>query len=94
MSILIERKMETKFFRELVDAGLDGIEVYTPHNCEETRNRYLEYCKEFNLIYTVGSDYHGIKAREIEMGTGIRGNLNITDIDIIEKLKKRAKKKR
>lgn len=93
-SIRMEREKEKIFFRELADAGLDGIEVYTPHNCEETRNRYLQYCNEFDLIYTAGSDYHGIKRREIEMGTGIRGNLNITDMDIIENLKKRAKKKR
>lgn len=93
-SIRMEREKEKNFFRELADAGLDGIEVYTPHNGEETRKRHLEYCKEFDLIYTAGSDYHGIKAREIEMGTGIRGNLNVTDIAIIENLKKRAKKKK
>jgi hypothetical protein len=45
--------------KELVDAGLMGIEVYHPsHTPKETRN--LEaLCSQYGLLMTGGSDYHG-----------------------------------
>jgi len=45
--------------KELVDAGLRGIEVYHPsHTPKETRN--LEaLCSQYGLLMTGGSDYHG-----------------------------------
>ena len=46
-------------FKELVDAGLMGIEVYHPsHTSKQTKN--LEaLCVEYGLLMTGGSDYHG-----------------------------------
>jgi 3',5'-nucleoside bisphosphate phosphatase len=45
--------------KELVDAGLMGIEVYHPsHTPKQTKN--LEaLCVEYGLLMTGGSDYHG-----------------------------------
>lgn len=45
--------------KELVDAGLMGIEVYHPnHTSKQTKN--LEaLCVEYGLLMTGGSDYHG-----------------------------------
>jgi len=45
--------------KELVDAGLMGIEVYHPsHTPKETKN--LEaLCVQYGLLMTGGSDYHG-----------------------------------
>ena len=45
--------------KELLDAGLMGIEVYHPsHTPKETRN--LEaLCSQYGLLLTGGSDYHG-----------------------------------
>ncbi|MDO4283568.1 MAG: PHP domain-containing protein [Clostridia bacterium] len=88
MSLSIEN--EYSFIKMLVNAGLDGIEVYNPHNDDIRRTRYLGYCNEFELIPTVGSDYHGLPSRPEEIGKGINNNLNITDITIIERIKKRA----
>ena len=46
---------------ELVQAGLMGIEVYHPtHSVSQTR-RLEEYCQEYGLLMTGGSDYHGPK---------------------------------
>lgn len=90
-SLSLVDKTEYCFLETLVKAGLDGIEVYNPHNDIQRREKYLNYCKEFNLIATVGSDYHGHLKREEKIGSGIDNNLNITDVSIIEKIKERAK---
>lgn len=75
------------FIKELKDAGIKGIEVYNPHNTDEQRNMYLNLANDFNLIATVGTDYHGISSRCIQIGTGLNNNLNISDYSIIERLK-------
>lgn len=81
-----------QFIKQLAKSGLCGIEVYNPNNSEEKRKEYMDLCNEFNLIYTAGSDYHGGKRKPIiEIGKGIKNNLNITDMSIIENLKKKKK---
>ena len=44
---------------ELVTAGLMGIEVYHPNCCASKQRKLLEYCQEYDLIATGGTDYHG-----------------------------------
>lgn len=90
-SLGLSTENEYNFILELVGAGLDGIEVYNPHNDRVRRKRYLSYCRDFNLIPTVGSDFHGLPNRYEEIGKGINNNLNITDLTIISKIKERAK---
>ncbi len=83
---------EEDFIKKLANNGLCGIEVYNPHNSDKRRQKYLDLCSKFNLIYTVGSDYHGGKRKPvIEIGKGINNNLNITDMSIIENLKEKKK---
>ncbi len=69
--------------------GLQGIEVYNPHNSLERRNFYLELCNEFDLLPTVGSDFHGRSSDNISIGLGMDNNLCISDYDIIRNLKER-----
>ncbi|PZO11223.1 MAG: phosphatase [Leptolyngbya foveolarum] len=46
---------------ELIEAGLMGLEVYHPtHSVSQTR-KLEEYCSEYGLVMTGGSDYHGPK---------------------------------
>jgi hypothetical protein len=46
--------------KELVDAGLMGIEVYHPsHSPKETKNLQA-LCVQYGLLMTGGSDYHGL----------------------------------
>lgn len=90
-SLSLSVENEYKFITDLVIAGLDGIEVYNPYNAYEIRKRYLSYCKDFDLIPTVGSDFHGLPNRYEEIGKGLNNNLNITDLSIINKIKERAK---
>lgn len=89
-SLGMSRDTEYNFFKKLARAGLDGIEVYNPNNNQERRKWYLSMCNEFNLISTVGSDYHGLETSSIEIGLGINGNLKISDVGIINQIKERA----
>ena len=88
-SLSMTRERLYEFIRELVEYGLDGIEAYNPHNNADRVYEYLSICDEFNLIPTVGSDYHGRKNDNIEIGKGINDNLCITDYTIIERIKER-----
>lgn len=50
--------------RELIVFGLDGIEVFHPDNDAAQREKYSKWAKEFNLIVTGGSDFHGWRGEE------------------------------
>lgn len=61
---------------------LDGIECFHPSADEDRMIILVKYAKKNNLYISGGSDYHGEKKPDIEVGTG-RGNLNISK-DVIE----------
>lgn len=46
-------------FKEILDFGFDGIEVYHPDQNKEYQEILIKLAKENNLIITGGSDYHG-----------------------------------
>lgn len=66
--------------------------MYNPHNNDEQREFFNNICNSYELIATVGSDYHGRSGDNIEIGLGIDNNLKISDYSIIEKLKKEKHK--
>lgn len=45
--------------KELIDAGLMGIEVYHPSHTPKERKNLEALCDRYNLLRTGGSDYHG-----------------------------------
>ena len=45
--------------KELVAAGLMGVEVYHPTHTFQQQRTLLDLCDRYNLIVTGGSDYHG-----------------------------------
>lgn len=57
---------------------LDGIECFHPSADEDRTIKLVEYAKKNNLYISGGSDYHGKKKPDIEVGIG-RGNLNISE---------------
>ena len=77
-----------EFIGMLKKNGLCGIEVYNPHNSIEKREELLEICRKYDLIPTVGSDFHSSRDK-IEIGLGIDGNLKISDYSIITRLKEK-----
>ena len=61
---------------------LNGIECFHPSANENEMLSLIEYVKKNNLYISGGSDYHGKKKPDVEIGTG-KGNLNIPK-EIIE----------
>lgn len=45
--------------KELVDAGLMGVEVYHPNHSAKQTEHLKKLCKEYGLLMSGGSDYHG-----------------------------------
>lgn len=66
--------------KELASLGLKGIEIIHSKSNEEQRLFYKELAKEFNLITTAGTDYHGKEVKpDIELGSGINENVQINE---------------
>ena len=75
-----ELKEELKY---LISIGLKGIEIIHSKSTEEQREYYKELAKDFNLITTGGTDYHGPEVKpNIELGTGIKNNVNVMETNI------------
>ncbi len=49
--------------RQLVDAGLVGIEVYAEKYASERRDSYLDIATRYDLVPSGGTDYHALGAR-------------------------------
>ncbi len=49
----------TTMLSTMVDAGLDGLEVFYPQHSEAQKMRFLEFAQTLNLLPTGGSDFHG-----------------------------------
>ena len=56
--------------------GLCGMECYYSTYDEATTQRALEISREFGLLPSGGSDFHGMRKPDIEIGSG-RGNLAV-----------------
>lgn len=83
---LSDKELRTLLTR-LKAAGLVGMEVYYSEFSEEQVQTALSLIKEFDLIPSGGSDFHGSNKPHIEIGHGIDKNLHIA-YDILETIKK------
>ena len=70
-SVLAHPKLvkDDKTVLNLIERGLDGLEVFYPeHNAQDTAH-YLEMAREHGLLISGGSDFHGFTARHaIDLG--------------------------
>lgn len=75
---------------DLVIEGVDGIEVYhSIHSLEDTK-RYLELAKEYELLVSGGSDYHGPFTKpNVELGDTSIGRIRIKELSLIDELRRR-----
>lgn len=72
---------------ELCAWGLNALEAYhSDHGPVETK-LYLDLAKQYGLLVTGGSDFHGAVKPGVKLGTGCEGNLRIPR-DLLEKLKR------
>jgi predicted metal-dependent phosphoesterase TrpH len=53
------RVMDERMLRQLVDAGLFGLEVHHRDNTDDGKKRLLELARKYGLAITGSSDYHG-----------------------------------
>ena len=51
-------KLKEEDIKKFVDAGLKGLEVYHSKHTKEDFEYYREIARKYDLIITVGSDYH------------------------------------
>ncbi|MBT8042702.1 MAG: PHP domain-containing protein [Pontiella sp.] len=64
--------------KQLAGHGLKGIEVYYAEHNPANRARFSGWAKEFGLICTGGTDYHGTNTPDLKLGTGF-GQLRVPD---------------
>lgn len=68
-----------EFINELVDNyDIDGMECYYNNFTKEQTDYLVNLCNTKGLYKSGGSDYHGTKRPEVEMGIG-KGNLSVPD---------------
>ena len=87
----IELKMDIQtlrnYIKTLVSFGLEAIEVYQSKHSKEYSEELLKIAQENNLLYSVGSDYHGpVITPDIELGYGKNNNLHKNQASILSKI--------
>ena len=75
---------------KLVGFGLDGIEVYYPQQSAKQCKLYRAIARQFDLVSTGGTDFHGSALPDIRLGRGF-GTLNVPD-SVLEKLDERRQR--
>ena len=70
--------------KRLADAGLLGLECYYTEHSPDMQREYLKLAKEFNLVPTGGSDFHGTVSPNTRMGVGY-GGLSVPD-DVVDRI--------
>lgn len=70
----------------LVDAGLDGIEVWHSDHRPEDSQLFLEFARRYNLVTTGGSDFHGSPKPDIALGLG-RHNVRVA-VEYLDQLER------
>lgn len=62
-------KQNRELTEELIQCGIDGIEVYCSYHDAETAVFYQQIAQSHHLLATLGSDYHGRAKPHISLGT-------------------------
>lgn len=86
-ALLPSERLAERLITELVDVGLQGLEVYHIAHTREQEERYLSLSRSFGLVATGGSDYHG----EGVVGHGRLGEVTVS-VDTVDLLIELAQK--
>lgn len=73
----------------LVEAGLQGLEVYYPDHTPAMIERYLAIAERYNLVVTGGTDFHGG-----DLATKARIGSQYVPVEAVDRLKARAAEQR
>ena len=74
---------------ELAEAGLTGMECWYGRYSDEDRAGLLALARQFGLVATGGSDYHGSFKPDLSIGTGT-GDLDVPDSALEELASRRV----
>ena len=74
---------------QLKEAGLVGMETFYSTHTPSQEREMLSLAKQFNLLSSGGSDFHGKSKPKLEIGNGY-GNLHVCDW-VLEELKAKRK---
>ncbi len=61
-------KDKYELFDEMVDVGIQGVEAFSSYHSDEACQYFYNKGKEYNLLTTSGSDYHGKTKPAISLG--------------------------
>ena len=87
-SLELNEKELLLLIKEMINNGLQGIEVYHSNHSEEQTNLYLKIAHKYSLLISGGTDYHGKSVKpDIELGTGRNNNVMIRSLSILNHLK-------
>jgi len=77
-----------KLIGELASIGITGVEaIYTTHSDAQIK-QFKAIAVKYNLIITGGTDFHGARKPDVDLGNG-HGNL-VIPYEIVELMKKKA----
>lgn len=86
-SLGLEEKEFLMLLRNMISCGLKGIEVYHSSHTKEEMQHYLEIAREYNLLVSGGSDFHGPSVKpDIELGSGKGNNIKIKKLSLVDSL--------
>lgn len=75
--------------KELMDAGLMGVEVYHPSHSPSQVSNLEQLCTDYGLLMTGGSDYHG-PAPDFQGTKGSTLNMLHLPLDLLDPIKQAA----
>ena len=73
----LPRDQERILLFKYKDAGLAGLEIYHSEHPPELQAYYRQLAIELDLLPTGGSDFHGAIKPDIDLGTGLGGNIRV-----------------
>lgn len=82
--------LETRL-RELMDLGLEGMEVYYTEHPNDIRRAYRGLADKLGLLVSGGSDFHGSVKPGIHLGRG-KGDLYVDD-ELLDTMKKHRRER-
>jgi len=93
ISLKLTEKELVEELKYLKSIGLMGIEIRHIHHTPEYTNMLERIADELDLLKTGGTDYHGEVKPKVKLGTGINGNVNVTESTMVDYLRYQSKGK-
>lgn len=87
ISLKLTEEELIKELRYLKSIGLMGIETKHIHHTPQYTNMLERIADELDLLKTGGTDYHGEVKPKVKLGTGVNGNVNVTESTMVDYLR-------